>query len=57
MARKWSKSYANGYRAGKQGLRFPKAKWNRYSTGFKRGYARGKNGRSSYRRRYRRTRY
>ena len=64
MARKWSKAYSNGYKAGKAGTRFPAAKWRRYSSGFKKGYVRGKSGRSggyqrnTYRRKtYRKRRY
>ncbi len=48
MARKWSKAYSNGYKAGKAGTRFPAAKWRRYSVGFKKGYRRGASQKSSY---------
>ena len=52
--RRWSKSYANGYKAGKAGTRFPKHKWNGYSNGFKKGYRRGARVRGQgYRRRRR----
>lgn len=58
MARKkWSKAYANGYKAGKQGIRFPANKWRGYSNGFKAGYRRGAAARRNGYKKRRRRRY